>query len=114
MGAGGSVQGANARFLKLQHLETFATDSAVPTNEEIEAKIQAAMSSAAARAATNPPRDTRTQLFVGNVRATLSPYELCCMLTSLPVHDSFHIVYAGKTLRISSDARVPFSVRTSH
>ncbi|KAF7791626.1 hypothetical protein EIP86_002645 [Pleurotus ostreatoroseus] len=45
-----------------------AATPSVPTNDEIEAKIQAAMSSAAgARSPTHPPRDTRTQLFVGNL-----------------------------------------------
>ncbi|THG94550.1 hypothetical protein EW026_g6943 [Hermanssonia centrifuga] len=40
------------------------------TNDDIEARIQAAMSTASAsgsRSPTNPPRDTRTQLFVGNL-----------------------------------------------
>ncbi|KAI0641522.1 hypothetical protein C8Q79DRAFT_316130 [Trametes meyenii] len=42
-----------------------------PTNDDIEAVIQMAMASSNSPRATNPPRDTRTQLFVGNVR--LSP-----------------------------------------
>ncbi|KAH9888130.1 hypothetical protein C8Q73DRAFT_204492 [Cubamyces lactineus] len=38
-----------------------------PTNDDIEAVIQMAMASSNSPRATNPPRDTRTQLFVGNL-----------------------------------------------
>ncbi|KAG9001645.1 hypothetical protein FRB94_004631 [Tulasnella sp. JGI-2019a] len=40
--------------------------TAVPSNQDIEAVIQ--MATSARPAAAAPPRDTRTQLFVGNVR----------------------------------------------
>ncbi|TBU39687.1 hypothetical protein BD309DRAFT_410172 [Dichomitus squalens] len=39
-----------------------------PTNDDIEAVIQMAMASSNSPRTSNPPRDTRTQLFVGNVR----------------------------------------------
>ncbi|KAH9941845.1 uncharacterized protein BXZ73DRAFT_75023 [Epithele typhae] len=38
-----------------------------PTNDDIEAVIQMAMASSSAPRVTNPPRDTRTQLYVGNL-----------------------------------------------
>ncbi|KAI0772293.1 hypothetical protein BD413DRAFT_543995 [Trametes elegans] len=38
-----------------------------PTNDDIEAVIQMAMASSNSPRSTNPPRDTRTQLFVGNL-----------------------------------------------
>ncbi|KAI0355875.1 RNA-binding domain-containing protein [Trametes cingulata] len=38
-----------------------------PTNDDIEAVIQMAMASSNSPRTTNPPRDTRTQLFVGNL-----------------------------------------------
>ncbi|KAG8903256.1 hypothetical protein FRC01_009274, partial [Tulasnella sp. 417] len=44
--------------------DTPAPPIATPSNQDIEAVIQMATSNARANA---PPRDTRTQLFVGNV-----------------------------------------------
>lgn len=51
--------------------------SSPPSNSQIEAVIQMATSNAALSDARNPGRDTRTQLFVGNV----SPYASTSILT---------------------------------
>ncbi|KAH9852327.1 hypothetical protein C2E23DRAFT_196860 [Lenzites betulinus] len=71
-----------------------------PTNDDIEAVIQMAMASSNSPRTTNPPRDTRTQLFVGNVRPSRS-----CFLSFAHVHLQAPLVALRVPSRRPSEGR---------
>lgn len=80
------------------------------TNDDIEAVIQMATSSRPSPDGRSAPlKDTRTQLFVGNVRAILINPPVNC--TYAGICYSCHTASAGKTSRTSSAARELFSVQ---
>lgn len=83
---------------------------AQPTNDDIEAVIQMATSARQTPdGRSGPLKDTRTQLFVGNVR-----YFFIFLLLSLTNLPSFLTVYAGKTSRTSSVVQALSCVQTFH
>lgn len=105
---------------------TTAAQSA-PSNDAIEAAIRAAINSGESRSSpsiassgmgggdgrTVPPRDTRTQLFVGNVRAFPLMARILLYHSLNSPYTSCHIASAGRTSRISSVEQGPCSEPTS-
>lgn len=80
-----------------------------PSNDDIEAVIQMATASRQnPDGRSGPPKDTRTQLFVGNVTSVFF-----CLLFSLTVQSSFPTASGGRISKTSSVALVPSSVLTS-
>ena len=96
-----------------------------PTNEEIDAVIQQATSSVSADGRHVPLKDTRTQLFVGNVRsffvpplylatrvspATASLFHLLCSL----YHSSHHFLFCIPSCSTGDWKRARLSALPSH
>jgi hypothetical protein len=77
-----------------------------PSNSQIEAVIQMATSNAASSEGRNPGRDTRTQLFVGNVSPKSLPYPPILGM-KFSSHLSYPIECDGKISRISSARPAP-------